>query len=355
MADKLDISEVFNSKLIKKGLLIFLLITTIVLITIFFYSDGQKTLEVWSEIQIEYLSVALMFIIVDLYIGGLRNHIFMRQFVPSIKQWVSVKANLANMFMGAVTPFQAGGGPAQWYIYYRNGASLPDNVGVSFYNWISTLIFFPISGLFALYHLRGTIPEGFVTNLTQLGFSVFTTILLTILAGLFTPQLLNRLIKIIAQLLSVIRSSWRMKLVRVGDSIIAKLTDYRQKYVGLMLGKPQLMLFSFVLTIILYFNKYALAYLLVLAFGINTDFWTVVAVMATSYLLSYFAPSPGGSGIAEVSIAAMLTPIVGAHVAPSITLLHRSFMLFAPTLLGALVVLRQISLEKNDKTTGLSG
>ena len=338
-------TEVFNIKVIKRGVVIFISISLLTLIGIFFYTNTGKTLEAWSQINVGFLFLGLIFIFTDLYIGGLRNHIFIREFVPGISQMVSIKANLANIFMGAVTPSQSGGGPAQWYIFYRNGLSMPDIISTSFYNWISTLIFFPLTGALAIYILKDRVPDGFVYTLTQFGFSVFTSLLVVILVGLFSPQLLGRIIFSIGSFIGKSSTKWGDKLEKLGEKAVVSMTDYKKKYVDLLKTKPQLMVYSFLLTTILYFNKYALAYVFVLAFGLDVDFWAIIAIMAVLYLLLYFAPSPGGSGIAEISLVALMSPFISDDYTGSITLLHRSFLIFIPALLGAWVVLNQLSKE----------
>ncbi len=341
----MNIKEVFNPTVIKKGIVIFISISLITLVGIFIYTNTGNTIEVWSEIKLKYLFLGLIFIFNDLYIGGLRNHIFIREFVPGISQWISVKANLANIFMGAVTPSQSGGGPAQWYVFYRSGVSIPDNISNSFYNWISTLIFFPLTGAMSIYILQDQIPDGFVLHLTKFGFSVFTTILIVVIVGLISPKLLGSLITSLGSLTRRFSVKWGEKIVALGQKTVASLIDYKKKYIGLLKTKPQLMLYSFLLTILLYFNKYALAYVFVLAFGIEADFWSIIAVMAVLYLLLYFAPSPGGSGIAEISLVALFSPFISEDYSGSITLLHRSFLIFIPALIGAFIVLKQISKE----------
>ena len=342
---KMNVQEVFNPQVIKKGIIVFVSISLAALIGIFLYTNTGETVEAWSKIKVSYLLIGLIFIFNDLYIGGLRNHIFIREFVPGISQWVSVKANLANIFMGAVTPSQSGGGPAQWYILYRNGVSIPDNISNSFFNWISTLIFFPLTGAMSIYILRDKVPSGFVMHLTNFGFSVFTSLLIVVLIGLFSPQLLGKVLKVIGLGIKALHNKSGDRVIKIGANVEEQMKDYRKRYVGLIKTKPQLMIFSFLLTILLYFNKYALAYIFVLAFGLEVDFWAIIAVMAVLYLLLYFAPSPGGSGIAEVSLVALITPFVSEDYSGSITLLHRSFLIFIPALIGAWVVLRQVAKE----------
>ena len=90
-------------------------------------------------------------------------------------------------------------------------------------------------------------------------------------------------------------------------------------------------------------NKYLLAYFLVLSFGIEADFWVIISIQAIVYLLLYFAPSPGGSGIAELSITGLMAGILSDDYLASFTLMQRSFLVFIPALLGAYVVLKEMN------------
>ena len=53
----------------------------------------------------------------------------------------------------------------------------------------------------------------------------------------------------------------------------------------------------------------------------------------------YFAPSPGGSGFAEISISVLFGKIIPAAILPIFTLLQKSFLLFFPALVGAYFVI----------------
>ncbi len=61
--------------------------------------------------------------VMDLLIGAVRYQIFLRRIRPGTSLWLPIKADLANRFVGAVTPSQTGGGPAQVFILCRGGAS----------------------------------------------------------------------------------------------------------------------------------------------------------------------------------------------------------------------------------------
>ena len=64
----------------------------------------------------------------------------------------------------------------------------------------------------------------------------------------------------------------------------------------------------------------------------------------------YFAPSPGGSGFAEVSISVLFGNIVPVALILIFTLLQRSFLLFFPALIGARVIINLLRKQTQKAT-----
>lgn len=351
----LNVNRVFNERIIKKGVAIFLSISIITLVAIFLYTNTGETLQVWRQLKPLYFLLALFLLFMDLFLGAWRNHIFVRKFHTGKSQWISFRANLANIFMGAVTPSQSGGGIAQFYVFYKNGITLPNAITISFMNWISTIVFFPISGLIAYQIIKENIPEGFISYLAKFGFSVFTTLMTVIIVALFFPQFIGKIIHQLAILIGKLNKKWSHKLDLWGSQASNGLIDYRDKCKTILTQNPFLMVWSFLLTILLYLNKYFIAYILILAIGIDADIAVVMAVQAIIYLLLYFAPSPGGSGIAELSIAGLMNGVISESYIGTFTLLQRSFLVFIPAIIGAFVVLRELNKAKEPTDKSAQG
>ena len=338
--------EIVNPKNIKKGVFLFLSITIISLTAIFFYTNTGKTLAVWNKLDWRYGLLCFVFVFNDLWIGGLRNHVFAKEFKPGIPSMVAMKANVANIFLGAVTPSQTGGGVAHWYVFWKNGLKTPDFIILSFINFISTIIFFLVSGYWAKNKLQGQIPEGIVSNLANYGFSVFATIGILIVVSLIFPKVIGLILEKIGKLIKGIIPDKAEKLIAFSKKTESTMYDYQQKTLSLFKRKPWLIALSFIITILLYFNKYALAFFIVLAFGLEVDFWTVIALQSIVHLLLYFAPSPGGSGIAEVGHSALMSNVIDKAYTGSFTLIQRSIMILIPALLGAYVIIKTMNQEK---------
>ena len=332
----------FNSTIIKKGVFYFMVISIISMVSVFLYTNTGNTIEVWKGIEFKYIFFALFLMFFELLIGGYRNHIFVRELYPGKSHWVSIKANLANIFMGAVTPSQSGGGLAQMYIFHKNGIKFGDALTISFINWITTLTFLPISGYIAYQIIKDKISGVFINYLAQFGLTVFGILFVVLFIAIVFPSFISWIIQKLSKVVGKVNNKWQSKIETAGSKAKDSLVEYRNKCGHLLHHKPILFVFTFLLTTILYFSKYLMGYVVVLALGVEIDFATVAAVQSLVFLLLYFAPSPGASGIAEFTIAGLMTGILSNDYIPTFTLMSRSFLIFLPAIIGSVIVLREL-------------
>jgi uncharacterized protein (TIRG00374 family) len=332
----------FKKHLIVKGALWFALITISGIAAVFFYNNTGQTLDALSQIRPGYILVCLGMLVIDLLLGGWRNHIFVRKIAPGISQRTSFKANAANMFMGAITPGHSGAGPAQIYIYMRSGLDFISAFTISLINMAATLIFMPLAALAALLLVNHQFDGGIVPALLKYGFCFFSLSLFVFLLAFIKPHLAGNTIKKAAVILSLIVPRRKQRLQACAQKAYDHIARYRQTC-RILLGKyPGLFPLSVVITTVLYLNKYFMQWIILSGLGIDTDPVQVMAVQVLIQFMIYFAPSPGGSGFAEIGIAVLFQSMVPSRVMPVFTLLQRAFLLFCPAIIGAFVVLGRL-------------
>ncbi|MCC8410536.1 flippase-like domain-containing protein [Mucilaginibacter sp. UR6-1] len=331
--------SIFNKKLIIKGSLWFALITIITIAGIFFYNNTGDTVKALSHISGKYIVICLLMLFIDLMLGGWRNHIYIQKLAPGVSQWVSFRANVANMFMGAVTPAHGGAGPAQIYVYTSNGVTFIDAFAVSLINMGATLIFMPAAGFIAIMLMDTSYVSGIVPAMLQYGFIFFLLFLVAFLLAFWKPTWIGAAIKQIAVLLSKIFSKKKENLYKWAERSGANIARYQQTCSVIIKQNPWLFPLSILITTLLYLNKYCLQYVILLGLGIHTSLVQVISIQILIQFMIYFAPSPGGSGFAEVGISVLFGKIVPKTAIPIFTLLQRSFLLFIPAMVGAYVVI----------------
>jgi uncharacterized protein (TIRG00374 family) len=331
--------QVFNKRVIYKGSMWLGLITIGSVAAVFFYSHTGDTIKALSSIKPGYILICFCMMFADLMLGSWRNHIFIRKLNPELSHWVSFKANVTNMFMGAVTPFHSGAGPGQLYVYNRYGVKILDGFIVSLINMGSTLLFMPLAGLFAIWAMNNQLDSGLIPVLLKYGFSVFSIFLLVFLLAFWKPLWIgNSLIFLIGGMGKLLPSK-RERLNSWAERSYYNILNYQQICKKLLKDHPFLFPASLLITILLYLNKYCMQYVILLGLGIHADLLQVISIQILIQFMIYFAPSPGGSGFAEAGIAVLFSKIIPPAILPVFTLLQRSFLLFFPALIGAYVII----------------
>lgn len=333
------IATVFDKKLLVKGILWFALITVATIAGIFFYNNTGNTVEALSAISPKYIALCLGMLFVDLMLGCWRNHIYVRKLAPGVPQWVSFRANVANMFVGAVTPAHGGATPAQVYVYNSNGVPITSAFAISLINGAATMVFMPLAGFVAIMVMDTSSLSGMMPAMLKSGFTFFLGFLLAFLLAFFRPQWAGVIIKYVARVLSRVIPKREAKLTQWAETSYQKISKYQQTCNIILKGHPYLFPLSMVFTTVLYMNKYCMQYVILLGLGVDASLTQVISIQILIQFMIYFAPSPGGSGFAEVSISVLFAKIVPSSLLSIFTLLQRSFLLFFPSVLGAYVVI----------------
>lgn len=337
--NKQDVTSIFNKKLIIRGSLWFALITIITIAAIFFYTNTGSALTALSHISYPYIALCLGMLFIDLVLGSWRNHIFVRKLHPAVSQWVSFRANVANMFMGAVTPAHGGAGPAQMYVFTSHGVTFVNAFAITLINLGATLIFMPLAGFVAILVMDTSAVSGIVPAMLRYGFGFFLLFLLAFSLAFLKPVWVGIVIKKIAGWLAVVFPKRKNKLVAWAERSYGNISKYQQTCRVITRQHPSLFPLSLLITTLLYLNKYCMQYVILLGLGVQASLVQVIAVQVLIQFMIYFAPSPGGSGFAELSISVLFGKMMLAALLPVFTLLQRSFLLFFPAIIGAYVVI----------------
>jgi uncharacterized protein (TIRG00374 family) len=337
--EKQEAKNIFNKKVIIKGAFWFALITVITIAGVFFYTNTGDTLKALSKISYKYIAICFVMLFVDLMLGSWRNHIYIRKLAPAVSHWTSFKANVANMFMGAVTPAHGGAGPAQIFVYTSHGVTFINAFAITLLNLGATLIFMPLAGFIAIMLMDTSAVGDIIPAMLKYGFSFFLLFLMAFLLAFWKPLWVGTIIKKIANGLSAIFPKRKERLAKWADSSFQSISKYQQTCSVIIRKHPYLFPLSLLITTLLYMNKYCLQWVILLGLGVNANLVQVISFQILIQFMIYFAPSPGGSGFAEVFISALFRKIVPVGLIPIFTLLQRSFLLFFPALIGAYVVI----------------
>jgi uncharacterized protein (TIRG00374 family) len=331
-----------EKKHILRGLKLFILLTLGSLAIIFITKATPQSLKAIIEFKKGYLFLAFLLSGMDFLLGGLRIYVFFtKNILKKVSLWNCCRANLANMFVAAVTPTQTGGGPAQLYILNRSGAPLSGALSVSIINFFSSLFFFLISVLFISVALPKVIIDLKIDHIVQYGMLIIGLVLAALIFLIIKPESLNWLFQKLTQFSGYI---WKKnKGKKLSQKITEQVTQFKD-YLHLFLTKEKPTLFlSFLITVILYFNKYLIAYVIVRGLNLSPRLLDVFYIQTLQSFILYFSPTPGSSGAAEVSSIFLMSKLIPFYQLPLFVVLWRFFVTFIGVAFGGWITVKDLN------------
>lgn len=138
-----------DRKKILLGIKIFVAISLATQLGIFFYTsytNGGIIFNISFQ-RMNFLMLGIAFILscFEGLISGVRIYFLMRVLNPRIKLLTSIKAAFANIFLGAATPSQTGGGVAQIYFISKDNIPISQASAGSIISFVCTLLFLIIA------------------------------------------------------------------------------------------------------------------------------------------------------------------------------------------------------------------
>jgi len=287
-----------------------------------------------SHIRWDFALLLLPLLALDYVLGGLRYRLFFDgAMLPRVSLWDCMRSNWANIFMGAVTPFQTGGGPAQLYILWRCGARLSDSMLISLINFGATLIFFLGSTMAAEMLLPANLFGPDVTPFLRGSFVVVGGAVGLVLLALLYPA------AGLAMLRPALRGvPWKSRReLPLRERILRALESgterFREDFRWILKRRPWLLGASVLATFALFSNKYLMGYAVARALGQEVPLGVFVGLQIIQLFLIYFAPTPGASGVAELSSVWLFATMMPTDVLLVYALAWR----FVTTVLGAMI------------------
>jgi uncharacterized protein (TIRG00374 family) len=331
-----------EKKHILRGLKLFLLLTLSSLAIIFITKSTPESLKALIEFKKGYLILAFLLSGMDFLLGGLRIYVFFtKKILKKVSLWNCCRANLANMFVAAVTPTQTGGGPAQLYILNRSGAPLSGAMSVSIINFFSSLFFFLISVLFISVTIPKVIIDLKIDHIVRYGIVVIGLVLIALIFLIVKPESLNWFFQKLTWLSGYI---WKKnKGKKISDKITEQVTQFKEYlHFFIIKEKPTLGL-SFLVTAILYFDKYLIAWVIMKGLNLSPNLGDIFYLQTLQFFLLYFSPTPGSSGAAEVSSMFLMSKLIPVYQLPLFVVLWRFFVTFIGVAVGGWITVKDLN------------
>ncbi len=310
----------------------------------------------WDGLQWGYLLLMMICLPIDTLACGVRMWVVCRVLQPGVSFWTCLKAECANLGVSMLTPSQSGGGFGQIYLLSRGGAKVGTALTISLITFLGSMVGLLCVGLYCL--LISGIDHGGALFSGAIGF--FTLILVLLILSLIRPGLFRFVVaksdRVFRKIGGCLRS-FRKRRQSAG-TFIEKKPDHMgplaEKLIDLICsyqrdarwflktGKAAFGIVCLLSTVFI-LSRCLMAFFCLRFLGIN-DFTPahVLDIQLALIFLIYFAPTPGGSAVAESASLAMMAGIVPVGFAPYYNLLWRGTTLYIPAIAGLLWIIKAI-------------
>lgn len=208
--------------------------------------------------------------------------------------------------------------------------------------FLSTLAFFLVATTLSLVVLDDLLSTQPPFSWLRYGFLVCSGLFCVLFFSLWKPHVVESAIEAGIRIARRKPGSWREHLARWGEGLEGSIHRYQEN--GLVLWREHRVsvLASSVITSIYYLNRLNLSYFLLRGLGLEVDYLTALALLALLRFALHFIPTPGGSGVGEITIGAIMSTVIPAYLLPIYAVLYRAFHLFLPATLGTWVLISEL-------------
>ncbi|MEZ4458081.1 MAG: lysylphosphatidylglycerol synthase transmembrane domain-containing protein, partial [Gemmatimonadales bacterium] len=322
-------ARLLTPKVLRRGFELFVLASLVSFGAVLVYSDSSTAfLAAVPSIRFGWLLLGVGLASMDWFGGGLRNYVLARQIIdkPSFKGMIL--SGGMSAWAGYLTPVMSGAGPMMVYTMRRYGVPVPVGFTVTFMSFIATVAFFAIAGPIAIAFGAG---KSLGTHGVALGVSLYdlfigSLAIFCVLGVLFLIVILfprpvrngvHRLATVLGR-----RSRWIAARFEKLEHGIDQTTEAVARF-----NSPGGWWALFVATVLSgpsHANKLLAGYVALRAIGIEAHFVDVLLLnTVVTFVLYFFAPTPGGSGIGELLSTAVMSIYVPKSIAPLYVILWR--------------------------------
>jgi uncharacterized protein (TIRG00374 family) len=334
---------VLAPRLLRRGLELFAAISVVGFVALLFYGNNlERFLGAMTSLHLSWVLAGVALASLDWLGGGLRIYVLARHVYRGQSLKGAVLAGGMTTWASYLTPAQAGGGPMMIYVLKRYGTPLPEAMVAALMSFVTTIVFFAVAGPVAVFFgagrslgAHGVIGDVNLYDLFRLSLGGFAGIGLVILALILFPGLARRLAgSLAARFERRGKRSWVERL-RVLENGVDQAHHAVSRFASPR-GWGALAL-AILLSSLAHANKLLAGFMVLRALGIHAPFLDVLLLQTLISFLLYFAPTPGGSGLAELLSAAVMSIYVPRELTPSYILLWRLMVSYLTVGAGSLL------------------
>ena len=328
-------------KILRRGLELFAVISVVGFGGMLLYGNNLESfVGAMVSLRWGWVAVGVALASLDWFGGGLRLLVLARHLNRDASGRGCIAAGGFATWAAYLTPSQTGAGPMMIYTLKRYGLPLPQAMITAFMSLVATVLFFSVAGPVAVFFGAGRSLEDYgilggvsLHDLFRASLGGFATVGGVMLLIIIFPGVARGLAR---RLVARLERRGSAALALRVESLREGIDRAHQSLMAFFRGRGWVALAGGVLlTGAAFANRLLAGFVVLRMLNIPAPFVDVLLLQTLIVFLLYFAPTPGGSGIAEVLSAAVMSIYVPRDLTPSYILLWRIIVCYLTVVFGS--------------------
>lgn len=344
-------SIITKSKIFSYLILTIIFIVTSVLSVLFIYTNfSDKTVFLSYKLMspIILFEIAILFILYFL-LDGLRSLYVLKALQIPIDLKYLIKLAFINIFLSNITPYAAGGGFAQIYFLNKKHISIGDATAATTIKSILPVIFFFVTTPIILItnkNLLKVVPDS--GNYLYIGLLIISYILATY--GCYKlikkPKLIKKFVYKILYILENKKFISNGKFKSLRKKIFSEIDVFIHSIKRFSKGNKKYIFLSIFFMVLYLLSLFMFSVILMSGLRSSTSPLDIILVQVVLTFITYFAPTPGATGVAEGGFTLIFSKFVQKKDIVSLTFWWRFFTMYLGMLIGLMLFLLEVAKSK---------
>ncbi|MHB8780996.1 MAG: lysylphosphatidylglycerol synthase transmembrane domain-containing protein [Candidatus Geothermincolia bacterium] len=300
-------------------------LSVVALLAVLFITMDQETWSHLRRLNPAVILAALGLLIIRWSCQVVRARLFMGVEGVRLPLFPTTKAILAGNFAGAITPFQASEIPVAVYFLDRYGLPAARATAVVTVGSVMSVLLFVVAmpAVLAGAGSQVDVRPGFQTLLMVAG----VVALLLLLLAVYSMRDPSRALAL-ARRLAPRRLRERKWFEPAAERFFSAITSFSESLRRILKGGSWTILAAAILTVVMWTSTIFIPAIVLWGLGRPDLFWqATLAQSVVSYLLP-FSPTPGQSGVAELTFAGIYAVLVPSELIGLLALVWRFFTFY---------------------------
>ncbi len=319
---------------------IFILFNIVALWLVLFFENksgdmlaGRKVVRILSK-NFHYTIIIFAIFLVQIFVDSIAFYFLTKQVGIKKNVLLSIRTSVIGKYYDKLTPWATGGEPVQMVYLSTHGLDTPTGCAIPLAKTIIR-IFTTSSTVFIVLIFSGIKVNVYITIAAYISLAAnlfFPTLFIVFVRHKEWGQKVTR---------GVIRLLCKLKLVKDFDAQYAKFSIMVENFlkgIGYLSAHKKMIVIVALMTLIELFAINSVPFFIMKAFAFsNVNYWEILVLCLFVTYASYFAPSPGSAGIAELSFYAIFASVITGNYLFWAILLWRIVSYYLPILSGIIL------------------